>query len=107
MKNELNKTTEDKSIAAVQQYITLTAKSERHEAYVLINTNGKESNPGVKMVFVAMIDDVGKIIIENIDMVCPNEFTTQNSSILIYNKTLHIESKDMFSNRIVIEITAV
>lgn len=108
MKNESNKIRVLKSVSAVQEYITLTTNSQRHEAYILINTNGKESNPEVKMVSVEITDNIGKIIVENLNrVVCSNEFTTQNSSISLYNKTLHIESKDMFSNRIVIEITAV
>ncbi len=108
MGNESNKIRVVKSISAVQEYIALTANSERHEANILINTNGKDSNSGVKLVSVKIVDNIGRIIIENLNHVaCSNEFTTQNSSISLYNKTLHIEYKDMFSNRIVIEITAV
>ena len=97
------------SISALKQYIAKGEKHmDRHNASILVHTNKRDCNPGIRMVCVTIQNDWGQVIVENLHTIyssCSNIFTTTNSYFSFISGTLCIKTIDALGEEINIDIT--
>lgn len=109
MSSNFNKTKIEEYISSINKYIAKDEKNvNRHEANILVHANKKDYGPVTRMIYVTVIGDVGKVIIEDlysICNICSNTFTTHDSAFSFVAGTLCIKTKDELFGEISINIS--
>ena len=97
------------SVSALEKYINMNDSCrERHEAFIITSTNGKDQH-GVRYVFMEIRKDFAVIIIDDLHSLCghqTNRFTSEDDDFyFVGNRTLQIKPKTSLCGKLVIEIT--
>lgn len=97
------------SLSAIKQYISKSEQNaDRHKANILIHANKNDYGPRTLVVYAAVKENFGQMIIEDLNSIyssCSNTFTTKDSCFSFVSGTLRIYAEDAVFGEMIINVT--